>query len=264
MNWKNTPFGKVLLAPLRFVRFNWIVIKNCYLSNKFSLKDGIVSTTYRGVPIKFYLWDKNFSDWFGLHFYNVNGDCDGYVLKRDIKEDDVVFDVGSYHGHFALYASQKAKNGKVYAFEPDPKNRAVLKKNLELNGITNVVVVPDILTAYVGFAQFNSEGTGISQISPEGNDTLRCTTLQAFCQENNIPKVDFVKMDIEGAEVGVVVSSLGFIKHNVKHLAIASYHPYETGHTSDALEKIFRDENIDVSTEYEQFHKTTYASTEVV
>lgn len=66
-----------------------------------------------------------------------------YRLKEyDLKEGDVVIDAGAFPGVFTIYAAKKVgPEGKVIAFEPIPKNFEVLKENVELNRLNNVVLV---------------------------------------------------------------------------------------------------------------------------
>lgn len=61
-----------------------------------------------------------------------------YANLFQFKKDDILFDVGGHIGTFSCrFASEVAK---VYAFEPDPENASLFRKNLELNGITNVML----------------------------------------------------------------------------------------------------------------------------
>lgn len=57
-----------------------------------------------------------------------------------VQEHTVMLDIGANMGYYSIQVGQKATKGKVYAFEPDPGNFAVLQKNLALNNITNVIV----------------------------------------------------------------------------------------------------------------------------
>jgi hypothetical protein len=56
-----------------------------------------------------------------------------------IHETDTVVDVGANRGYFSCFAAHKAEKGKVFSFEPMPENFTILKRNLELNNIHNIV-----------------------------------------------------------------------------------------------------------------------------
>ena len=64
------------------------------------------------------------------------------IVKKLIKKGDVVVDVGANIGYYSLiFARAVGDNGKVFAFEPEPTNFDLLKKNLEINGYKNVVAI---------------------------------------------------------------------------------------------------------------------------
>ncbi len=59
-----------------------------------------------------------------------------------LHEGDVVVDIGAHIGYYTLLAARTVgKDGKVFAFEPDPDNYALLVKNVEMNGYNNVTAV---------------------------------------------------------------------------------------------------------------------------
>ena len=63
------------------------------------------------------------------------------LVSKEISKNDVVVDIGANIGYYTLiFAKLVGENGKVFAFEPDPSNFALLKKNVELNGFRNVVL----------------------------------------------------------------------------------------------------------------------------
>lgn len=74
----------------------------------------------------------------------VDGVREAYALetvKRELKEGQVVVDIGANIGYYALLEARiVGTSGKVYAIEPVPGNVEILKKNIELNGYSNVEV----------------------------------------------------------------------------------------------------------------------------
>lgn len=228
--------------------------KNCSLSRNgvnflFSIEESLFGLPFFLHPNKFLQSDSH-----GAEFW-------GYLKYRDIHEADVVFDCGSYQGHFALYAAKKARKGKVYCFEPDEKNISLIKKNLQLNRLTNVFIVKKVLAGHTGKITFFAKGGAGSKISnykSKSDIEIDCITLADFCTENKINHVNFIKMDVEGAEVQVVESSQNFIRNCCDYLAIASYHKLdENEDTSQYLEKLFKKLGFHSLTAY-PLHKTTY------
>ena len=123
----------------------------------------------------------------------------------------VFFDVGANAGVFTLSAAKKI-GGQVFAFEPCSSTSELLKQNLRLNRITDVHVERIALT--------DSVGTGVLQVNVAGRDGLNTlgqathpdsqvigqeevglTTVDVFIEERNVPRVDVMKVDIEGAEL---------------------------------------------------------------
>ena len=75
------------------------------------------------------------------------------LLQRVIEPGMVVVDVGAHVGYYALLAAKRVgPQGKVYAFEPDPTNYALLLKNIELNGYRNILTTGEAVSDRVGTA----------------------------------------------------------------------------------------------------------------
>jgi len=127
-----------------------------------------------------------------------------------IKPRMTVVDVGSHIGTFTLIASQKVgEKGKVITIEPEIHNFGQLKDNLKLNEINNCKEIN------VALADYNGEGTLfikekscghslVSDDSPIGKTQVVVRTLDSLLKELNVNKVDFLKIDTEGAELEVL------------------------------------------------------------
>jgi len=138
------------------------------------------------------------------------------VLKfaqDNIGRGSTVFDVGAHLGEWSLLFSELVgPSGRVVAFEPDPVARASLKKNLEMNGISNVTVEEECVSDKTGKAVLRAErfGSGLSSIvSPHGRGTgyheleVRSTTLDEYCEAHGLSP-DWIKIDAEGSEPLIV------------------------------------------------------------
>ncbi len=173
----------------------------------------------------------------------------GYVKNYKIKPGDVVLDLGAYQGTFSVYASKiVGKSGLVIAIEPDKANFMVLKRNLKLNNCKNVLALNVGIWNFFGMLNFKRIGP--ASLFGEGEDKLQVIRLNLF---NNI---DFIKVDIEGAEVEILEDCLQLSKQGTK-FAIASYHLNKGVQTSKTIEKFFKTHGVDVKTEY-PLHLTTY------
>lgn len=64
------------------------------------------------------------------------------IFKKEIKKGDTVLDLGAHIGYYTLLAAKLVgEKGKVFAFEPEPTNFALLKKNIKINNYQNVIPV---------------------------------------------------------------------------------------------------------------------------
>lgn len=129
-----------------------------------------------------------------------------------LRPEMIFFDVGANVGLFSISAAKKIGGKGIFAFEPCASTFEMLEKNLLLNGIGDVNAVQIALGDSVseGQLQINARGKdGLNTlgqaIHPESNvvgqETVRITTVDVFMKERNIPRVDVMKVDIEGAEL---------------------------------------------------------------
>ncbi|HTB95412.1 MAG TPA: FkbM family methyltransferase [Terracidiphilus sp.] len=159
---------------------------------------------------------------------------------------DVAWDVGAHAGASTYFLAQMVgPNGKVYAFEPDEMNWEFLNRNIELHKLDNVIPVKKALAGFSGSAGFKMDGTMLAGLTefqmyedPEHSKSVVTLTLADACAElGKAP--NFVKMDIEGAEVSVIEASCDFLKSHPIHFAIESFHRIEGELTYLALERLF-------------------------
>jgi FkbM family methyltransferase len=116
-------------------------------------------------------------------------------LQRIIQPGMNVFEIGAHFGFWALALSRLCgPDGRVFAFEPIPENRARLQRNVEINSIANVTIVPLAASDDMGVAAMSSKGT---KSALDGGEVLvRTTTIDAFCEKN--PSPDLMLIDVEG------------------------------------------------------------------
>ncbi len=127
-----------------------------------------------------------------------------------IKENVVVFDIGANIGWYTINIGLAKPKIKIFAFEPIPQTFELLKKNIRLNNLENVNPVNLGLSDRNGefFLYFYPEGTGNSSfknLSGNSNKNVekiicKVETLDNFVNEQKT-KVDFIKCDVEGAEM---------------------------------------------------------------
>lgn len=121
------------------------------------------------------------------------------TLKDNLKVGDTAVDIGANIGYYTFYMSRFVGDlgGRIYAFEPEPTNFAVLKENRQLNDFKNVIIENLAVSDKSGFIHLElSEDTGQHRISEKGLK-IKAITLDDYFQNQ---MVDFIKMDAEGHE----------------------------------------------------------------
>jgi FkbM family methyltransferase len=190
----------------------------------------------------------------------------GYLSASKFQTGDVVVDAGASGSGIATICFSKmvGETGRVIALEPDKKSLETLEKNLRLNDIRNVITVNKGLWNKVETLSFNSGQGQSSSVAFTGDagtekcTKINCVDLDQLLTELNIPKVAFIKMDIEGAEVEALEGMQHTLLTGKPSLAIASYHVREGKQTYLAMEKTLRLLGYDVHTAH-PIHLTTYA-----
>jgi len=141
------------------------------------------------------------------------------------KLGDIVFDIGAYVGDTALWFSKAVgPQGKVYAFEPEPGNFAKLKANLERNKVTNVIPLQLAVSETKGELQVTSSANSSVITQTSTGTSVKVTTIDKFLEANKLPRVDFIKMDVEGHELKVLAGASGTIRTFKPSLALSAYH----------------------------------------
>ena len=142
------------------------------------------------------------------------------LFKSLIRKGMVVVDMGAYAGYYTLVAADLVgEEGKVYAFEPNPENYALLLKNLEVNRCQNVIPVQKAVADTNGKTRLflAQENKGDHRLF-DSNDkresiTVDVTSLDAFFKERDY-RVDVIKMDIQGSEMAALKGMTKILEKN--------------------------------------------------
>ena len=122
-----------------------------------------------------------------------------------IPNGGICVDAGANVGHWSLVFSRfVGPAGRVYAFEPFPDFFGRLGQNVALNNLSNVETIQSALSDENGSIEFDGAACHLAwaKDASEGPKIrIPCVTLSDFVQQHELPRLDFVKMDIEGAEL---------------------------------------------------------------
>jgi FkbM family methyltransferase len=174
--------------------------------------------------------------------------------------------VGASDGRHAYVMTQVAPRARIYAIEPSAFSLAVLKLTLAWHGIADrvipvhaavgdragemLLVTPRKITGRLGRAYaFVAEQAPKGRARPDLQDTgmevqpTPVITLDAFCAERGVERVDFIRMDIEGAELMALAGARQILDRDRPHVLI-EIHPQmlqaRFGATAEQVVEVFR------------------------
>ena len=186
------------------------------------------------------------------------------LFKSIIKEGDVCLDIGANIGFHSINISDLVgNNGKVFAFEPIDYLLKKLNTNIHLSGSRNISIIPNAVSSFDRKGHifeidesFSEQGSSslfknefLSGIDKkEGvlkKKLCEVITLDKWILDNNIQKVDFIKMDIEGGEYNALLG--------MKQL-ISKFCPYIIIEYKNTRMKKLNITNLKMQTHFEQLY----------
>lgn len=167
-----------------------------------------------------------------------------YLKYYSPKKGDVIIDAGSFYGIFSLYCSRKiGLAGKVIAFEIDPINLKILKKNLILNrggkkeGLSNIVLIEKGLWDKKEKSRISIGGSG-SAVSNHALVDVQLEKGDDIIKKMKLKKLDLIKMNIEGAEIKALQGLKDTIRKFKPKIIVWANH-YYNGEITDKKVKAF-------------------------
>jgi FkbM family methyltransferase len=146
------------------------------------------------------------------------------ILKKNVKKGDTVVDIGAHIGYFTIILSDLVGNdGKVIAFEPNPTTFSILKKNIETNSLSNVIL-ENLAISDIESEQYIKESNESASSSIDKNYTdgikINTITLDKYFKNKEI---NFIKIDVQGSEFNILNGSIKTFRKKPK--CIIEIHP---------------------------------------
>lgn len=143
---------------------------------------------------------------------------------------EIVLDVGANIGIVGCWLAKRAKY--VFCFEPEIQNQKFLKKNVELNKIKNLKLVPVAVAEKSGVAEFAVRGSfghhGLHDRHVSKTITsikMPTINLDKFCTEKRLKKISLLKIDVEGSEIAVLRGFKKYLREYRVNLIVFEHAP---------------------------------------
>lgn len=132
--------------------------------------------------------------------------------SKRARSSRVILDVGANVGVYSLLAAAANPDAAIYAFEPTLEVFDTLRRNVAANGFTNIFLHQKGVARTTGEAFLHHCGgidganEGMNYVSDEPSDAekILTTSLDDFCGQNGIERIDLMKIDVEGGEFDVL------------------------------------------------------------
>jgi len=156
------------------------------------------------------------------------------IMTAIVKPGDTFFDLGAHVGHFTVVASRLVgAGGMVHSFEPDAETCRWLEGNVKVNSLANVTVNQAAVCDKVGYQDFELRTIDMmaanSLAKPNSSSgrfiRVRTTSIDEYCAEGSIKRIDFLKIDVEGAEIDVLRGARAALSGEVKPKIHIEFHP---------------------------------------
>jgi len=194
----------------------------CYLKPKF--------IEVEGCKIYLNLQDQTISD--RLVINNAYEQFETQIIKKEVKEGDVVLDIGANIGYYTVILSKLVgEKGKIIAFEPDPENFVLLKKNVKINNCENVTLVQKAVSDETRKLKLylSEDNKGDHRIYDAGEGRkyieIEAISLDDYFK-NYSRKIGLIKMDIQGAEPVAIQGMTLLLEKNKDVKIITEFEPF--------------------------------------
>lgn len=203
-----TPVQNALLKRAQALPVSWIGRRGALILRKIVLAGGlaVADTTVEGLKFRLYLTD-NVSERKFLFMPQFFDRYERDLLRSRLNPGDFFVDVGANAGIYSLTAAAAVgQTGRVLSIEPNPVVLERLVFNALQNGFENIIVteqsgVSDQAGQFdLVLDESNLGGSSLVAARSEKSISVSCLTLLEIVKKHGFPRIDAMKMDIEGAE----------------------------------------------------------------
>lgn len=171
-----------------------------------------------------------------------------FFVGRFLRSGMTVLDIGAHHGLYTLLASKKVgAAGRVAAFEPSPRERAQLQRNVKINFCSNVGIEAYALggeRAQTDLYVVSGGEDGCNSLRPPiaassaAPMSVAVRRLDDWMEERKMERVDFIKLDVEGGERDVLRGAEKLLEREPRPVILAEVQDLRTGPWGYAAKEI--------------------------
>jgi FkbM family methyltransferase len=207
--------GRILRLPLRLIPKGMVLP---ILQGRLRGKKWIVGAGEHGY-------------WLGSYEFNKR-----LAFEREVTPGSVLYDIGANVGYFSLLAAVLVgRAGKVFAFEPLPRNVTFLRRHVALNGLENIDVIEAAVSDHAGEAAFQlGMSDSMGHLGENGDIKVRLVCLDEWLATSEFIPPNFIKIDVEGAEYEVVSGGQKMLSQ-YRPILFLDTHQREAHHATIAL-----------------------------
>lgn len=154
-------------------------------------------------------------------------------VKNSLGNDEIVIGIGANIGYYAILESKTAKNGEVYAIEPVNENFKLLKENIANNCLTNCYPKRLAIGEKTGNSQINiykkKNWSSFNSALPSEivkKEKVQVETLDGFVRKYLKKPPTFIRMDVEGHELAIILGAEKILKTAEKLRIMVEIHPH--------------------------------------
>lgn len=173
-------------------KFIWLAIRLGFKKRYEKATVSISGLKFKIPDAKSFIWQ----------YHEIFGN-ESYKFKTEVSQP-IIYDCGSNVGTSVLYLKQLYPSSIIHAFEPDPSVFEFLQSNIENNKMDGVVLHKAAAWTEDTTLQFSSEGADAGKVGAQNTNAISVQAINLKSLLEKEQRVDFLKIDIEGAEYEVL------------------------------------------------------------
>jgi FkbM family methyltransferase len=167
-----------------------------------------------------------------------------------IEPGSTVIDIGANIGVFAVFSVRSGAK-KVFCYEPNPEAFSVLRKNIDLNGFCEAVCAENLAvtarsneTIYIPRESSPYNQATKNPVNASDSVSIKTISLEQIVEDNGLSKIDYLKLDCEGAEYEILMTCPSDVLARVRRIRMELH--YSADHSPEELIKFMAEQGFNI------------------